>query len=164
MFLRIYIFLLDYSICWCIIVHNCSLICYNPLYFCSTSFNVRRRQCHPTPVLLPGESHGWRSLVGYSSWSWQRIGHDWVNSLSLFTFMHWRRKWQPTPVFLPGESQGRRSLVGCRLWDRTESDTTSDLAAAAAAGVLLFVFPSLGTRGFCYLSDSPIFAFWSLDI
>ena len=35
----------------------------------------------------------------------QRVGHDWVNSLSLFTFMHWRRKWQPTPVFLPGESQ-----------------------------------------------------------
>ena len=25
-----------------------------------------RRQWHPTPVLLPGKSHGWRSLVGYS--------------------------------------------------------------------------------------------------
>ena len=24
-----------------------------------------------------------------------RVGHDWVTSLSLFTFMHWRRKWQP---------------------------------------------------------------------
>ena len=23
---------------------------------------------HPTPVLLPGESHGWRSLVGCSPW------------------------------------------------------------------------------------------------
>ena len=33
-----------------------------------------------------------------------RVGHDWVTSLSRFTFMHWRRKWQPTPVFLPGES------------------------------------------------------------
>ena len=53
-----------------------------------------------------------------------RVGHDWVTSLSLFIFMHWRRKWQPTPVFLPGESQGRGSLVGCRLWGRTESDTT----------------------------------------
>ena len=53
-----------------------------------------------------------------------RVGHDWVTSLSLFTFMHWRRKWQPTPVFLPGESQGRGSLVGCRLWGCTESDTT----------------------------------------
>ena len=53
-----------------------------------------------------------------------RVRHDWVNSLSLFTFMHWRRKWQPTPVFLPGESQGQRSLVGRRLWGRTELDTT----------------------------------------
>ena len=28
----------------------------------------RRRQWHPTPVLLPGESHGWRSLEGCSPW------------------------------------------------------------------------------------------------
>ena len=27
-----------------------------------------RRQCHPTPVLLPGKSHGCRSLVGCSPW------------------------------------------------------------------------------------------------
>ena len=53
-----------------------------------------------------------------------RVGHDWVTSLSLLTFTHWRRKLQPIPVFLPRESQGRRSLVGCRLWGRTESDTT----------------------------------------
>ena len=57
----------------------------------------------------------------------QRVRHDWVTSLSLFTFMHWRRKWQPTPVFLPGESQGWGSLVGCRLWGRTELDTTERL-------------------------------------
>ena len=53
-----------------------------------------------------------------------RVGHDWVTSLSLSTFMHRRRKWQPTPVFLLGESQGWWGLVGCRLWGRTESDTT----------------------------------------
>ena len=28
----------------------------------------RRRQWQPTPVLLPGESHGQRNLVGYSPW------------------------------------------------------------------------------------------------
>ena len=27
-----------------------------------------RRQWHPTPVLLPGKSHGWRSLVGCNPW------------------------------------------------------------------------------------------------
>ena len=30
--------------------------------------NIRRRRWHPTPVLLPGKSHGQRSLVGYSPW------------------------------------------------------------------------------------------------
>ena len=27
-----------------------------------------RRQWHPTPLLLPGKSHGWRSLVGCGPW------------------------------------------------------------------------------------------------
>ena len=31
----------------------------------------RRRQWHSTPVLSPGESHGWRSLVGCSPWGWE---------------------------------------------------------------------------------------------
>ena len=30
--------------------------------------SMRRRQWHPTPVLLPGKCHGRRSLVGYSPW------------------------------------------------------------------------------------------------
>ena len=37
-----------------------------------------RRQWHPTPVLLPGKSHGWKSLEGCSPWG-HRIGHDWTN-------------------------------------------------------------------------------------
>ena len=61
---------------------------------------------------------------GLQSMGSLRVGHDWVTSLLLFTFMHWRRKWQPTPVFLPGESQGLGSLVGCCLWGRIESDMT----------------------------------------
>src|SRR5574339_96638 len=87
---------------------------------------VWRRQWHPTPVLLPGKSHGWRSLVGCSPWSRQESDMtERINfHFSLFTFMHWRRKWQPTPVFLPGESQGQGSLVGCHLWGHTYSDTT----------------------------------------
>ena len=71
----------------------------------SQRVSQQRRQWHPTPVLLPGKSHGWRSLVDCSPWG-RWVGHDWATSLSFFTFMHWRRKWQPTPVFLPGESQG----------------------------------------------------------
>ena len=65
-----------------------------------------------------GEPGGLQSM---GSW---RVRQDWMTSLSLFTFMHWRGEWQPTPVFLPGESQGWGRLVGCCLWGRTESDMT----------------------------------------
>ena len=34
------------------------------------TFWVFRRQWQPTPVLSPGKSHGWRSLVGYSPRGW----------------------------------------------------------------------------------------------
>ena len=33
----------------------------------------RRRQCQPTPVLLPGKSDGQRSLVGYSPWGRKKL-------------------------------------------------------------------------------------------
>ena len=42
---------------------------------------IRRRQWHPTPVLLPGKSHGQRSLVGCSPW-----GHYSRTWLSVFSF------------------------------------------------------------------------------
>ena len=56
--------------------------CYNVLEVL-LSFNerVQRRQWHPTPVLLPGKSHGWRSLVGYGPW-----GHK-QSDMSDFTFI-----------------------------------------------------------------------------
>ena len=42
------------------------LICL--LSFIPTCTELQRRQWHPTPVLLPGKSHGRRSLVGCSPW------------------------------------------------------------------------------------------------
>ena len=36
--------------------------------FASICPSSQRRQWHPTPVLLPGKSHGWRSLVGCNPW------------------------------------------------------------------------------------------------
>ena len=61
-----------------------------------------------------------------------RVGHDWVTSLSLFTFMHWRRKWQPTHSVLAwripgvGEPGGLSSMGSHRV-----GHNWSDLAAAA---------------------------------
>ena len=34
---------------------------------------IQRRQWHPTPVLMPGKSHGRRSLVGCSPWSQKEL-------------------------------------------------------------------------------------------
>ena len=45
-----------------------------------------RREWLPTPVLLPGESHGQRSLVGYSPWGCQES--DTTERLSLFQRHH----------------------------------------------------------------------------
>ena len=37
-------------------------------------YNVsQRRQWHPTPVVLPGKSHGRRSLVGCSPWGCKEL-------------------------------------------------------------------------------------------
>ena len=57
----------------------------------------RRRQWHPTPVLLPGKSHGWRSLVGCSPWGHEEPTQTRLSDFT-FTFMRRRRKWQPTPA------------------------------------------------------------------
>ena len=61
----------------------------------------------------------------------RRVRHDWVTSLSLFTFMHWRRKWQPTPVFLPGESQGQEPGGVSSMGSERVRHDWRDLAAAA---------------------------------
>ena len=37
-----------------------------------------RRKWQSTPVFLPGESHGQRSLVSYSPWGCKGVRHDWA--------------------------------------------------------------------------------------
>ena len=67
-------------------------------------------------------------LQSMGSW---RVGHDWVTSLSLFTFMHWRRKWHSSVLAwrIPGMGEpGGLPSVGLH---RVRHDW-SDLAAAAA--------------------------------
>ena len=47
------------------------LLSVSSVYLSFTHAFSRRRQWHPTPVLLPGKSHEWRNLVGCSPW-----GHE----------------------------------------------------------------------------------------
>ena len=44
-----------------------------------------KRKWQPTPVFSPGESHGWRSLMGYSPRG-RRVGHDWATSPHLHVY------------------------------------------------------------------------------
>ena len=81
-----------------------------------------RRSWQPTPVFLPGESHGPKSL----SIGPHRVGHNWSDLACMHTALR-RRQWHPTPVLLPGKSHGQRSLVGCSPWGRWGSDTTERL-------------------------------------
>ena len=46
-----------------------------------TKVRISHRQWHPTPALLPGKSHGWRSLVGCSLW-----GHWELDTTELLHF------------------------------------------------------------------------------
>ena len=92
----------------------------------------RRRQWHPTPVLSPGKSHGWRSLVGCSPWVTKS-----QTRLSDFTFtFHFyalEKEMAPHSSVLAwripgtGEPGGLPSMGSHRV-----GHDWSDLAAAAA--------------------------------
>ena len=73
-----------------------------------------KKKRQPTPVLLPSKSHGRRSLVSMGS---QRVGHDWVASLSLLPYInmnppqvytcspYWTLLPPPSPYHPSGSSQ-----------------------------------------------------------
>ena len=73
-----------YSVLWklqeALAGYNSYLLCYElnlPSLFPNPFFEVlvpfQRRQWQPTPVLLPGKSHGQRSLVGCSPWGREKL-------------------------------------------------------------------------------------------
>ena len=105
-----------------------------------------KRKWQPTPVLLPGESQGWGSLVGCRLWGCT-VGHDssdlaaaraslvaqavknlpamqetWVQSLGQEDPLE-----KGMATHLPGVFHGQRSLVGCSPWGPEESDMTERL-------------------------------------
>ena len=45
----------------------------SPVLKCGQLHCIRRKWWHPTPVLLPGKSHGWRRLVGCSPWGHEEL-------------------------------------------------------------------------------------------
>ena len=47
-----------------------------------------RRKRQPTPVFLPGKSHGQRNLAGYSPWGCKRVGHDLATKEHIYVYIH----------------------------------------------------------------------------
>ena len=74
---------------------------------------------HPIPVLLPGKSHGRRSLVGCSPWGrWELDTTQWLHFHAL------EKEMAIHSSVLAWRIPGMAEPVGCCLWGRTESDTT----------------------------------------
>ena len=73
-----------------ILSHCSSLELEWKLTFSSPLASVERGQWQPTRALLPGESHGWRSLVG-CSWEFQICWHIQCSTLtsSSFKYLSW---------------------------------------------------------------------------
>ena len=110
--------------------------------------NERRRQWHPTPVLLPGKSHGQGSLVGCSPWG------RWESGMTEQLHFHFS-------LSCIGEGNGSPLQCSCLenprdggAWWAVRSHRVrhdwSDLAAAAAAALtftrVLFQIFSLGLK------------------
>ena len=89
------------------------------LVFCFDSY--WRKKWQPTPVFLPGESHGRRSLVGYSPWG--RKESDMTERLHFTWFFYWLCKIylllsginNTVPYFLISENNWLLSIYGTSL-------------------------------------------------
>jgi len=97
----------------------------------------------------PGRLQSMRSL---------RVGHNWVTSLSLFAFMHWRRKWQPTPMFLPGESQGRGAWWAAvsgvaQSWTRLKRLSSSSSSRGNHLYIFKFYWNTVYLLCFCCIAE-----------
>ena len=87
-----------------------------------TRCRVRRRGWHPTPVLLPGKSHGWRSLVRCSPWGREEL--DTTEGLHFHFSLACIGEGNGDPLQCSClENPRDGGPHGCRLWGCTESDT-----------------------------------------
>ena len=77
----------------------------------------------PTPVLLPGKSHGRLSLLGYSPWGCEES--DTTDGLHFHFSLSCTGEGNSNPLQYSCLKNPRiGSLVGCCLWGRTQSDMT----------------------------------------
>ena len=98
------------------------------------------RKWQPSPVLLPGKSHGWRSMVGYSPWSCKEL--DTTEQLNTYThsLTLWSSHYVGLSLSAPEQSvwdtppESGAGRVGCfswadipSLWASVQAVVSSDL-------------------------------------
>ena len=111
------------------------------------SWSLRRRQWHPTPVLVPGKSHGRRSLVGCSPWGrWESDTTERLHFHALEKEMATHSSVLAWRIPGTGEPGGLPSMGSNRV-----GHNWSNLAAAAAAWSI---------EGWCFLNWYLIHCFF----
>ena len=103
------------------------------LYLRLSRLQFRRRQWQPTPVLLPGKSHGRRSLVGCSPWG--REESDMTERLHFHFSLSCIGEGNGNPLQCSCLENPREGEPGARpsMGSNRVGHDWSDLAAAAAA-------------------------------
>ena len=94
--------------------------CRRPMFHPWVRTILWRRKWHPTPVLLPGKSHGQRSLVSYSPWGHKESDateqtHTWANWL-LGMWPHPKLQRIVTFVVPPVRVGAQRGQVISTIW------------------------------------------------
>ena len=126
----------------------------------------RRRQWQPTPVLLPGKSHGRRSLVGCNPWGPEESGHNWATSLPLFYFHALEKEMATQSSILawriPGTGAWRAAIYGVAQ-SRTRLMWLSSSSSCPLCCPALITVPdhgedhSLDYTDLCLQSDASAF-------
>ena len=86
-----------------------------------------RRKWQPTPVLLPGESHGQRSLLGYSLWGFKELDmiERWVGTSLVAQWLRLCASTAGGTDLIPG--QGTRSYMLARVGEGEAMGTGAPL-------------------------------------
>ena len=105
------------------------------------AFKGRRRQWQPTPVLLPGKSHGWRSLVGCSPW-----GQEELNTTERLPF--------PFSLSCIGEGNGNPLQCSCLENPRDGGAWWAAIYGVAQSRTRLKRLSSSSSRCFHYHGDN----------
>ena len=104
--------------------HVCKSVLISIIGFSHSPHSTTEKAMQSTPVLLPGKSHGQRSLVGCSPWGSEEL--DMTEQLHFHFSLRCIGEGNGNPLQCSclENTRDRGSLVGCRLWGHTELDAT----------------------------------------